>query len=266
MKILLRNYGNQQYVWKTAKYNYGSFIVNGEPINQTEIVSIVNDNRKNYIQCSSCGQVFKRDDVKFHIHKQNASSPSTCFGCKYAQVDDAYEEKRHLEFNKYGEIVEKFERKVRIVCGKDSSSWWSTPYDITSTDSICNCNKRQCVDATEMEIYDFFTEYPGAFDDIATIDGLFDYGYNEVFVPNCGHSFDIEFDDNWTIGVYINQHGIIDRFYVWFECDRFWLHYSKKYDELFFVGNNHQYKAWHLPNMSDQDRSKIKEHIAKFYR
>ena len=50
MKILLREYNSEDYVWVTAKHNGEYFVVDGEIIEEYRIVSVINDNRKNYIK------------------------------------------------------------------------------------------------------------------------------------------------------------------------------------------------------------------------
>lgn len=264
MKILLRNYANQLYVWKTAKYNKGNFWVDGGKISKTEIVSIMNDNRKNYVQCSSCGQIFRRDDPKFEEHKKKAITPLTCMNCPHLECDGVSYEKRVVEMTKSGKFIEKYEREVTPLCGM-TGGWWGTHKSILSDDAISGCSKRQCGTATEIEIMDFFTKYPGAFDCIATIDSAFDNGY-ELYIPSSGsQSFDIEYSDDWTVGVYINSLGIVDRCYIWINGDKYWLYYSKKYDEVFASTEYDDYEIWNHRRIDTQNRNKVKEIIAKLY-
>ena len=86
MKILLRNHNGEQYVWKTAKYEGNYFRVDGANISPTNIVSVINDNRKNYIKCSSCGKVFRKGDPKFDKHKRESATPAACLGCMYLDL------------------------------------------------------------------------------------------------------------------------------------------------------------------------------------
>ena len=265
MKILLRNWGSSHYVWKTAKYNNGYFMVEGCKVKQCDIVSVMNDNRKNYVQCSSCGQVFRRNDPKFEEHKKKAITPLTCLTCPHLEADDCGYEKRVIEMTKKGEFIEKFERQIEPVCGK-TGGWWGSHSSILSDDAISGCKKRQCGNATELEIVDFFTEYPGAFDCIATIDSALDEGYN-VYVTNAnGESFDIKWDVDWTVGIYINHLGIIDRCYVWVNGDKYWVYYSKKYNKLFYVDEHYKYIPWWHRRINEETQNAITEIIAKLYR
>ena len=260
MKILLRETDDGHYEWKTAKYNNEAFYVDGKKVNQTNIVSIVNDNRKNYIQCSHCGQVFRKGDRRFQAHKENAIKPETCFGCRNLCTENKTMVVKKYVVNSDGSFSEKIENKVDLRC---SQHFWRS-YSITSEDAINLCLKRQCAVATETPIVDFFTEYPGAFDDIITIDSLLDNGYEVGVAEERTLRYDIEVKDEYTIGVTINPLGIVDKFYVWYEGDRYWLHYSRKYDELFYDG--HEYFVWDADHIPTEIRNEIKETIAKLYR
>lgn len=263
MKILLRNYGEEQYVWQTAKYNYGDFYVDGEKEPQYNVVSIVNDNRKKYIQCSSCGKVFRRDDPRFKEHKRNAIKPETCFNCPHMSVEDTTYLARKFTTNPDGTFTQTEERSANLTCS--CTGLWSY-YSINHSRSIEGCKKRQCGKATEVEIVDFFTNHPGVFDDIITIDKILDAGYNVNLPKRHEATYDIICGDLYTIGVVINTIGIVDRFVVWFEGDKHHVYYSKRYNELFCSGANHKYIDWFPMEMFDETREEIKNAIAKLYR
>lgn len=263
MKILLRNYNERPYVWVTAKYNRGSFYVYGNEILQSNIVSIMNDNRKKYFQCSCCGQVFRKGDRRFATHKENAIKPETCFDCSHIYISDTNRSSTKYVMNKDGSfsLVETMNADLRC----DNTTSWHYPR-IDSDDAICKCKKRQCADATESEISDFFTQYPGAFDDVLTIDRLLDENY-DVYLGhrNCSRN-DIIFNDNnhYVISAYINSIGIVEHFGVRF-CGFNWLvYYSKKYDEL-FTTFDHRYQKWYDSVIGDDLIREIKNQIAKFY-
>ena len=261
MKILLREYNRAPYVWVTAKYNENQFVVNGEKIGNCRIVSVINDNRKNYIQCSCCGQTFKRGSRKFQIHKENAKNPQTCLNCPSLQTENERIVTTKYTMDEDGNARQILERSVRLVCGK--YGYWEHPL-INSEDAVCCCKKRQCADAKEVEIVDFFTEYPGAFDDIITVDKLLDMGFNITLRSNRGTEYEFALEDNYTIGVNVNRLGIVDHFFVWFEQECYYVYYSKKYNEIYWDCG--QYVPFYLEEMDDSTREEIKEEIAKLYR
>ena len=261
MKILLRNYASQQYVWKTAQYRNGIFFINTNKIKQNNIVSILNDNRKNRVECSCCGETFRKGDPSFHAHKENAIKPETCFNCPNMTFEYDEDIKRTLKRDKDGSFIQKSTDRVTLRCTR--SGLWT--YDnILSQEAINNCVKRRCANATEIEISDFFTKNPGAFDDILTIDALLDYGYN-VDVCDCDNYCDLDYEEEYSIGACINKLGIVDCFYVWYDGDRHYLYYSKKYNELFHSDLYNRYDPWFSWSMSDEMRNEIKNRIARFY-
>lgn len=261
MKVLLRKYGSNVYVWRKAKYNRGKFIVHDCEQTWTNVVAVINDNRKNYVQCSSCGQTFKRDDPKFEEHKAKAISPETCFECDQMYVEDNTTTKSKFFIRPDGTIGEKVENIIYAKCTLGRT--WLYP-DIRSDDAICSCAKRKCANATTNEIKDFFTDYPGAFDDIITIDRLLDAGHDVGLSENGENSYDIVWTDDYEIGVIINKIGIVDRFYVWFRGDKHEIYYSRRYNKLFTSSYNN-YVEWTHVELSTKIEEEIKAKIREFY-
>lgn len=261
MKILLRAYNGKRYTWETAKYNNGSFYVNGSEMSKCNIVSILNDNRKNYVQCSSCGQVFRRGDKKFEEHKAKAKSHEPCLGCTRLHIREAKTTNSKLIACPEGGFKETLTRNVVLEC--TNTGWFS--YDsIMSDEAIQGCKKRQCENATEIEISDFFTKHPGAFDDIITIDTLLDNGYDVGYNYTSSEYEYPMVDDEYSLYAVINNIGIVDRFYVSY-CGESWeVYYSKKYDKLFY--DYRGYATWDPIELDCMQVDEIKETIAKLYR
>lgn len=259
MKILLRKWNDEHYVWKTAKYNNNHFYVNGNEVNEVEIVSIVNDNRKKYFQCSCCGQVFRKGDPRFETHKENALKPSACFDCPHLSVHRLSHKVPKYVMAPDGTYREKVEYAVTLECSK--TGVWS--YDSIDSDSaIESCKKRQCYNATEVEIQDFFTDYPGVFDDIITVDALLDNGYDvNLRVGSITHTITDEW--SYTIEAYINKLGIVDHFVIYYGDGKYDVYYSKRYHKLFcYCGG---YAEWSIYNMDEKTETEIKEEIARLY-
>ena len=262
MKILLREYGRERYVWKSAKYNKGYFCVDGEDQPQHNIVSIDNDNRKKYAQCSCCGQIFRKGDLhKFQEHKENAIKPETCFGCPHLYVDGSCVKRKKYTVNFDGTFSEMLEREVSLKCSRTGS--WAY-YDINDSRTINYCKRRQCGDAKLEEINDFFTKYPGVFDDIITIDKLLDAGYDVGTLADYGVTQIIAEEIEYVIQAEVNRIGIVDCFNIYYDDDWYRVYYSRRYDNLFWY--HREYKEWLHPLMSTELKNEIKEHIAKLYR
>lgn len=262
MQILLRSYEGRQYVWVQAKYDKGKFIVNGNEQRETNVVSIVNDNRKNYVQCSSCGKVFRKGDAKFDIHKEDATSTKVCLNCPHVCASHERTIRRKYVINADGTYRRQTEQSVDLVCSK--GFMWSYP-DINSALAIENCKLRQCGNAIAKEIQDIFTQYPGIFDDIITADRILDTGY--VDVPEYSYYFTVyALSDKYDIKAYVNDLSIVDCFQIYFEGDSQCVWYSKKYDEIFMEGTGACYTPWTCRRLTTQQRMEIKEIFAKLYR
>jgi hypothetical protein len=262
MKILLREYNYRQYVWVQAKYDKNHFIVNGERQYETNVVSVINDNRKNYIQCSCCGKVFRKGDHRFEIHKQQAASPTTCFDCPHLNAHRERTIKREYVMNSDGTYTRKTEQSVELQCS--SGYMWSYP-NIDSVLAISNCKLRQCGNATEREIEDIFTQHPGVFDDIITIDRVLDMGYIGLPEPSLdynSYTLDVAYD----IKAFVNPLNIVDYFTITLEGYTYVVWYSKKYNEILTNNEDGHYTAWVCKGLSVRQRTEIKEIFAKLYR
>ena len=168
---------------------------------------------------------------------------------------------RKLSPNPDGSFKEVTTYNVTLECSK--CRIWAYE-NIASESAIESCAKRQCIDATEIEISDFFTEHPGIFDDILMVDALLDDGYNVNVGTRGNREPEIIFEDEYSIGVCINELGIVDHFYVWYEGEVYQLYYSKRYNELYMRYNEHY--AWEEYLIPNEIKEEIKEHIARFYR
>ena len=261
MKILLREFGSERYVWKTAKYKNGKFFVCGNSIHQCNIVSVMNDNRKNYVQCSSCGKVFKKNDIKFELHKQNSANPNTCLSCPSLITEEINKIKRKVTIDNYGNMVEKLERNVYMRCSRYGE--WFSPY-ITDESLLRKCKLRMCKDADAEEIHDIFTDNPGIFDDIITVDKLLDEGLetDNYISDSAGYALHSQYE----IFAIVNNIGIVDRF-ITYDDDYVTIYYSKRYDALLTPSRSGEtYIPWYPCTLSHEDVENIKNDIAKLYR
>ena len=259
MKILLREHGDEQYVWVTAKYDGNKFIVDGRRIYEYQIVSIINDNRKNYVRCSSCGKIFPKKGKKFAKHQELASTVEPCLTCKRLRTTE-FSTKRKYVINDNGTYTRKEETIVDLVCGQ---GLWEH-YACHSPKAIASCKLRQCGSAKGEEIHDTFIDYPGLFDDIITVDKILDNGHGGI---NWSDNYMTEYILNGDIGLYahVNRLSIIDRFLINRHdyCGYIW--YSKKYDLIFGeVGDG--YGIWEPKGIDEEAKAKIEAHIRNIYK
>lgn len=261
MKILLREYNDQQYVWVTAKYDGYKFIVNGRKQYETNIVSVINDNRKNYVKCSSCGKMFPKKGKKFAKHKEESRTINPCLTCRKMRATERTEITTKYVINDDGTFTKKTETIVDLVC---NGHFWSIP-NCNSEEAINGCRLRQCETAKGEEIHDTFTDFPGIFDDIITVDKILDNGYEQI---NWSDNYITEYAINFSIGLlaHVNRLGIVDKFHINTYEYGGYVWYSKKYDEFFTYSGDDTYTVW-IPNgLNKEDELGIKAYIRKLYK
>lgn len=261
MKALLRHYDCQYYVWKTVKFDGGWFKVDNTRLCEQDLVSIVNDNRKNYVECSCCGGVFSKGTDKFEVHKQESESIAPCLGCEHLGVYDRVVYKRKFEMDQDGGFKEKTEGAVVLKC--NNCGRWNRPL-ITSDSAKQNCRRRQCGNAHAIEIKDTFTEYPGLFDEIITSDRIDEVGYKEKM--DWGNSVTYTLNGRNKIEANVNIYGIVDSFTVYYEDDYWAVYYSKKYDKFFTVNGLGKYIEFNPSYMSEKTRKYIESKIVALYK
>ena len=260
MKVLLREHGDNQYVWATAKYNGRKFVVDGRRVHESNIVSVLNDNRKNYVRCSSCGEIFPKNGKKFAKHKAEAKTINPCLKCRKMRATEMSTTTVKYVANGDGTYTRKNETIVSLYC---HGSFWSAPL-CDSKDAIQYCEKRQCGDANGEEIHDIFTDYPGLFDDIITVDRIIDK-YEKI---NWSDNWATEYliDANIGLSAHVNRLNIVDRFIVntYEYGGTIW--YSKKYDKFFAYGDNDNYELWSPYHLDEEKQAMIEATIRKMYK
>lgn len=256
MKVLLRNYDGKEYVWMTAKYDGKKFVVNGIPMDERMVVSIINDNRKNYVKCSSCGKIFPKNGNQFAIHQELAETDAPCLQCHKLRVNERTEATKKFARNDDGTYTMKSETQVDLYCR------WSlySHYNIDSWDVKAFCAFRQCGTAHAMEIDDTFTIWPGAFDHIITVDKILDNGYESIGYMD-DRVTEYILDSHLGITAYVNSLGIVDDFNINTRDRSAVLYYSKKYNILFTADGDGYYEVY----CSDTNNEVLK-YIANFYK
>lgn len=259
MKILMREFCGEPYVWKTAKYDEQGFVVNGNHIDECNIVSIINDNRKNYVKCSCCGKIFPKNGKKFAKHQELASTIAPCLKCRKMITSERSDLKVKYVSNGDGTYTKKSETIVTLNC---NYSLWNT-FKCDSPQAIENCKFRGCGSAKAQEICDTFTMLPGLFDDIITVDNILDNGNVHI---NWSDEWMTEYQLDEEIGLcaHVNNLGIVDRFYIDYPNGCHYIWYSKKYDEFFWT-DCANYTIWNPNSMRNEDKDRIKDCIRKLY-
>ena len=256
MKILLRYHDGEEYVWRTAKHDGTFFLVDGEIVNECDIVSVMNDNRKNYVICSSCGKIFPKKGNKFAKHKEEAKGINPCLKCRKFRQNEVSINSSKIIPNEDGTFTKKYSVCVALSC---NYGLW-TSYEINDPHLIEMCKYRNCGSAKGIEIHDTFTLYPGLFDDIITVDSILDNGYEAVIYRGTTTT-EYRLSTDLEIDATVNSLGIVDRFVIHHitDCGEV-VWYSKKYNRLFVADVSGHYHEYHGFNAD-----KIREYIAKLY-
>lgn len=174
MKVLLRNYDGEQYVWKKAEMKSATkfALEDGGEVRQTDIVSVSRDNRKKFVKCSACGEIIRNTPEAIKEHRDRASTSATCFGCPYIRETNSKQLSAKYTLQEDGRYVVNVKNSVKLSC---RNSW--DYYDINSQGARDVCRWKQCATAEMKSIEDVFTKYPGAFDDMITVDKVLDNGF-----------------------------------------------------------------------------------------
>ena len=237
MKILLRNYKDKYYVWKTAEYKNGEYCIRTDDdhelrINQTDILAVTEDDRNSFVTCAHCGEVIKNDAASIEAHFAEREAKRNCFECEHMSTY-GQEKKREVKYTKNADGTYHIETSCDSMVGCGFNSWKYSNIDEESTKR--NCQYHQCRAKGVQSIEDVFTKYPGLFNKSITIDTLQKKGLNNRR-PNgiASWAIDLGLRGN-TLYAVVNELGIVDRFIVRHRYSQYDAFYSDKYDKMFFV-------------------------------
>lgn len=259
MKILLRNFRGKIYVWKDAKYEKKGFTVDGATIQETNIVSIMNDTRKHYVKCSHCGEIFRKGSKKWEKHIVPITDTHKCFACRYLRPSRGNVQSVKYSLLPNGRYAATQKSEVDLLC-----TYGYPSRDINSESARNHCELNRCTDATQVEIEDVFTTNPGVFDEMITIDKVIENGYKDAY-ESCGNTFYKLKAKNNIVAV-VNEMNIVDKFSVTYKNTTWEVYYSKTYNKCYtpfyeYRVEGNVYKEWN-PNSYDLPTS-TKENIIK---
>lgn len=265
MKAFLRYWEDKQYIWKDVDYNNGSFTLanTGEFIGKTQIISIKDDNRNKFIRCSVCGKEFLKDSEEWLQHITKVNDTSKCFDCRYLREKNTGVARATYTLNNEGRYEATKTYSTSLVCGNNYNS-----IDIGSQSARDHCCYNRCVGAEPSTVIDVFTEYPGLFDDMATIKAVLKCGYKEISTVQGDTAFRLKGKNN--IFAVMNDQQIVDHFRVTFRSNFWDVYYSSRYHKYFttkYAGNgNYDYIEWPKPyQLSDETFEYIRAKIASLY-
>ena len=264
MQVLLRNYNGTEYIWKDATYTSDGWIVEGGRVDETDIVSVKDDDRAAHVSCSVCGKLFNADDEEAWIHHITPTTDSSkCFDCQQLRIYENATKGSKIYKDEYGKYVQERITEVSLNC---RAIYPAKPVDSAEARTTCIYNR--CRNATKVQFEDVFTRHPGIFDNIITTDRVAIAGYKEVKRNYNGSNFLLK--GKYNIVAVANNIGIIDHFNVSFRSRNWGIWYSAVTNKLFvadYKGNGkYVYSEWNPGYVSQEFKMYVLKKIASLYK
>jgi hypothetical protein len=236
MKILLREYENERYVWKDAEYTSYGFVCNDEIVCETNIITVKDDNRKDYVICAHCGSIIKNTAEAIEAHFAEQEAKRDCFKCGSLRKYNVNTSKAEFTKNMDGSYVVTETYTAGLRCGQN---WYNGPA-IDSEDAKKICLYYRCRRHGVQSIADIFTKYPDPFDKHITVDMLNDKNFPYECMANRCFEYDLKCRS--TVKACVNELGIVDHFIIKHRSRGYIAYYSAKYDKLFFTIDGRHYE------------------------
>ena len=229
MKVLL----SSNYQWKDALFDVARNVitdVNGVEIHATNIISIEDDVRTNYVRCANCNHIILNTAEAIDAHYNAHSNSSECFQCFYMRCVTGLDAGKTYERNADGTYTQHQNSNCKLYCTRRHG----LSIEIDSENARNNCIIHQCRERNSMiPLDDFFIKYPHAFDNVATIDALDQDRWK--FNKKSGDYYIFHTTGNANCDAIVNSMGIVDRFISHFNQRKYPFRYSKRYNKLAWI-------------------------------
>lgn len=258
MKVLLRRYGEKYYVWKDAVWKDGWYYVDRESINQSDIISIKEDDREKFVRCLNCGAFIKDDPESIEKHFADEEAKKDCFNCGCLRVNNTNNVDVVYKKNEDGTYHQTRNADVFLLC----SQFWPHK-NIDSQDIHKGCIYHRCRHAGVQKISDVFVEHPGLFDKQITVDVLKAKGFEYEGYRNGYFEYDLKL--RGSLKACVNELGIVDHFLVKYRYYSANAYYSEKYDKLIYAYRG-EYCDHNRVNVSESKHNSAKAKISALYK
>ena len=260
MKVLVRGLDNKVYEWVDATYDKHKFLVDDVQLDETMIVSVMDDDRSEYVKCDCCGAIIKGVAAEIVAHQNKYKSCEACFDCRHLRENAIRRVETKYDLQEDGTYLAKKSIAVNLECG---AVYWDRPI-INSDQARDVCAFRGCTTSHMLPVSDIFIEKPGIFDDIITVDKVIEVGYkNAQNFYNSSIGYRLK-GKNEVYAV-VNKLNIVDYFRINYRNDTWTVFYSKKYDEFYTYGRLGAYAKWNPYRMPEATLEYIKNKIRKLY-
>lgn len=261
MKVILREDGNKHFVVKEVELTLDGNYKNaeGKCYNENNILTVIGNTKSKMAVCSACGEIIPNTKKAIENHRNIHNTYEGCLNCPNVRFRSNKDGKTKYTLNDDGSFDMTTKNNGRLSCGRTYSFC-----DIMSEKKKSICKYNECANAEIKPFQTFFNKYPGAFDDMITIDAIKDI--KEVYDRSDGYTR-IKLKCRGNIYAYANKKGIIDYFEFEVRYDRFYVHYSKKYNKFFLPRYGKYEEIIKKPSydMTSDRWEYIKETIKKLY-
>lgn len=261
MKAILREEGNEHFVVKEVKLtldgNYET--AEGKCYNEGNILTIIENAKSKMAVCSACSEIIHNTKKAIENHRNMHKTYEGCLNCPSVRFRANKDDKTKYTLNDDGSFNMITKNNGRLGCGRSYSF-----YDIMGEKRKGVCKYNGCANAEIKPLQTFFNKYPGAFDDMITIDTIKDM--KEVREHYTGYT-KIKLKCRGNIYAYVNKKGIICYFEFEARYETLQVYYSKKYNKFFIYkyGKYEEITGRPSYDMTSTRWEYIKETISKLY-
>jgi hypothetical protein len=255
MRVLLRH----NYQWVNAIYDekHDVIITTEKTIyKDTDIIAVKNDERSKYVKCDNCGSVIEDSSDAIETHMDRYKSLDFCLGCRHLSKHKLNIVEQHMEKRDDGFYNITPTYKYRCSC---YALYNETPIDEAKSDGG-QCLYRTC--NSFHKIQTFHSQYPNAFNKIATVDSLADDKW--TYRDKTEDYFRYKARKRFTVIALVNKFGIIDRFIYKDGGNNYEFMYSCKYNKLFWLSDTTYIEE--NANVSESRQNEIINIVSEIYK
>ena len=208
MRVLLREYGTEFYVWKdNVKFENEQYVfANGGTIQKTNIIAIDAKEKLDYVICQNCGAAIPNNPDDIEKHFAEREKQKNCLTCGSLREYNLKNKQTTYERDVFGVYKANAQYTVNLRC-------MNSYLDIDEMSDVLihnSCQYYKCRRLGVRKINDIFVNYPGLFETQITVDTLVGKKYQfDTF------NFDyFNYDLKWrgTLKACVNKLGIVDHF------------------------------------------------------
>ena len=256
MQVLLRMYDGKYYVWKEAKHERNTFIIDGSRWSETDIIAVRGEEGKKYVRCKYCNEQIDNTPEAIEKHFVEWEAKRDCTKCRDMRLESKSLPERSFVKNEEGryEVTEKYTASISCTL------FWGDPESETGK-AFCKFNqhRKQGVEA----IGGILMQYPDLFEKQITVEALKANDYHFENRWNGFFSYDMNLRN--TLYAYVNECGIVDHFEASYRGTYRTFYYSATQKKLFYAQSG-CYKEGIPSNWSENKYKQVRRKIEALYK